>query len=72
MWIGPTVKIGGLLIQDDPKWVDEITWRVSYKRGYREPRYPVPAIPYDLVSVEVINTSNNSTTIELFMIARLF
>lgn len=25
--------------------LNEITWYCAYARGYREPRYPVPAIP---------------------------
>jgi hypothetical protein len=24
---------------------DHLAWRLAYIRGYREPRYPVPAIP---------------------------
>lgn len=49
IWVGQTVKIGGLLIQDDRRHIDKITWDISYKRGYREPRYPVPAVRYEAI-----------------------
>lgn len=44
MWFGPTVKIAGLVMEDEPRFVDRLSWSVAYKRGYREPRYPVPAL----------------------------
>ena len=32
--------------KNTPMWVvDHFTWKECYERGYREPRYPVPAIP---------------------------
>lgn len=49
MWYGPTVKIGGLLIQDDHKFIDQITWDAMYRRGIREARFPVPAVRYEAV-----------------------
>lgn len=42
IWKKPMVKIGPVLIEDDHRFIDKVTWSIAYKRGYREPRHPVP------------------------------
>lgn len=29
-------------------FIDRLVWRISYTKGYREPNFPVPAIPLEV------------------------